>query len=203
MAKKKTEEHKSTEAEEMSMSLEEAVESLAGANRRRRQEASRVVAQQALDDPKPLADYAEQLIDALFRPEAQTRWEVLDALTCMCQAQVADVSSAAEGAEAALFDENAAVVRLAAFRLLAALGAQSPAASDEHWPLLNEAIQCYHGDTEYREMLVALVDFAQGDISSETRDALVERMSFDADNGRGYIRSLSRDVLTAAGVKVS
>lgn len=50
-----------------------------------------------------------------------------------------------EGAETALFDEISSTLRYAAFRLLCVWGATSVERSREAWPILDEAIQCYHG----------------------------------------------------------
>lgn len=175
-----------------------SVEELSGANRRHRQEASHTVALAAKADPSVLAPHIDDLVDALFRPEAQTRWEVLDALAAFAAAGGKGAETAYDGAEASLFDEGSSRVRLSAFRFLAALGATSPERSDEVWPLLDEGIQCFHGDLEYRDMLVALLDFVRGSISPATRDALVERISFDATSGRGYIKTCSADIIAAS-----
>ncbi|MBQ6395244.1 MAG: hypothetical protein IJH87_02730, partial [Atopobiaceae bacterium] len=130
--------------------------------------------------------------------EAQTRWETLDALSELASSYPDDVFEAFDGAEASLFDENSAPVRLSAFRFLTAYGAISPKCSDDAWPLLNEAIQCYHGDVEYRDMLTYLLNFAKGSISPESRDALIERVSFDAENSVGYLRVHSVEIIEAA-----
>ena len=183
------------EESEPSLSLEEALELLAGPVRRKRQEASHALSLLSRDDTSLLAAHTEDLIDALERPEAQTRWEILDVLSRMGLEDVADVSDAADAAEASLFDESSSTVRLAAFRLLAVLGSKAPEASDEYWPLLDEAVQCYHGDVEYRDMLTALLTFAQGDISDASRLSLIERINFDAENGRGFIKSCSVELI--------
>ena len=97
--------------------------------------------------------FVGSLMDALERPEAQTRWEVLDALTALVDEHAEEVAPAFEAAETALFDEDSAPVRLAGFVFLCRFGATSEERSDQVWPLLDEAIQCYHGDPEYRDML--------------------------------------------------
>ena len=102
-----------------------------------------------------------------------------------------------DGAEASLFDDGSATVRLSAFVFLCRLGASSPERSDEVWPLLDEAIQCYHGDAEYRDMLVALLGLARGSASDATRKALAARVSFDAESGSGYIKSFSEQIVQA------
>lgn len=171
---------------------------LRGARRRQRQEASHELAEMGHKDPEILLPIVDVLVDALGRPEAQTRWECLDALGTLARTHPADVAGACDGAEESLFDEDSAPVRLAAFRFLASYGSTSPQRSDQVWPLLDEAVQCYHGDPEYRDMLVALLDFVRGDISERSREALVGRVSFDAEKGHGYIRSFSKEIVSAA-----
>ena len=180
-------------AEEMA----ELVELLAGANRRKRQEASHAIALAAQNDCESILAYVDELIDALYRPEAQTRWEVLTALATLTPDHAELVDEAYDGAEASLFDEDSAIVRLAAFRFLLRLGMSSPDRSDRVWGIVDEAIQCYHGDPEYRDMLIALSDFAHGDISTATRDALIARVGFDAENGRGYVRIISSEIVSS------
>ena len=55
------------------------VEELAGSSRRRRQEVAHKIATVAHADAS--CNALRPWMDALERPEAQTRWEVLDALT--------------------------------------------------------------------------------------------------------------------------
>ena len=173
------------------------VEELSGASRRRRQEVAHKLALVARKDPSALYDHVDALVDALFRPEAQTRWEVLDALSAIADVRPDLVADAYDGAEASLFDDGSATVRLAAFVFLCRLGTSSPERSDQVWPLLDEAIQCYHGDAEYRDMLVALLGLARGSVSDDTRQALATRVRFDAESGSGYIRSFSAEILQA------
>ena len=173
------------------------IEELSGASRRRRQEVAHTIALAARANPDVVAPHVDALIDALYRPEAQTRWEVLDALSMVAASKPEKVEGAFEGAEASLFDDGSAMVRLAAFVFLARLGASSAERSDEVWPLLDEAIQCYHGDAEYRDMLVVLLELARGNASDKTKKALAARVSFDAENSSGYLKALSNEILQA------
>ncbi|MDO5119379.1 MAG: hypothetical protein Q4D48_04780 [Coriobacteriales bacterium] len=173
-------------------------ETLSGANRRRRQEASHAIALAAAEDANLVRPYVDELIDALYRPEAQTRWEVLSALSDLALIDADLVEEGYDGAEASLFDEDSAIVRLAAFRFLIRLGASSPERSDKVWGIVDEAIQCYHGDPEYRDMLIAISEFSRGSISKATHDALMTRIGFDAQNGRGYVRIMSSEIVSAA-----
>ena len=175
--------------------VDSLIEAIEGPSRRRRQEAAHVIARLAKEEPASLAGHVDSLVDALYRPEAQTRWEILSALTELVSVDGVDVSAAFDGAEASLFDEGSSTVRLMAFLFLARYGSTSTERSDAAWPLLDEAIQCYHGDAEYHDMLKGLIGFAGGSISPATAKALEARVKFDAENGVGFIRSLSSEIL--------
>ena len=63
--------------------------------------------------------------------------------------------------------------------------------------MLDEAIRCFHGDAEYHDMLVGLLEMAQGSISEATANDLVERMAFDAENGISFIKTYSEKIIEA------
>lgn len=174
------------------------VDDLSSSSRRTRQLSARVVNLLAQREPDLLAPYIAQLIDALYRPEAQTRWEILDALSILAPEHAKDCGSAYEGAEAALFDEISAPLRLSAFKFLTVWGATERRRSEKVWPIVDEAIQCYHGDLEYRDMLALLYAFAHGQISGSVAAELAGRLHFDAENGKGsYLRVRSREIYDA------
>lgn len=177
--------------------LKELVGELGGANRRRRQDAAHEIARLAKRDVDQLFDYAGDIIDGLDRPEAQTRWELLDALSEMARVDPGCVEEAFGGAEASLFDEDSSIARLAAFRFLTSYGATSGKRSDQVWKILEEAIQCYHGDPEYRDMLGCLLEMAKGTISDQTAQVMRSRVDFDARHGRGYIKAFSAKIVEA------
>lgn len=178
--------------------IPELVDALSGARRRARQDAAHQLALIAHEDATPLLAHVDELVDATYRPEAQTRWEVFDALGELVRHDPQAIAAAYDGAEASLFDEGSATVRLAAFRLLCRLGASSAESSETVWPLLDEAVQCYHGDPEYHDMLVALLEFAHGALSDTVRGALVARIGFDAENGQGFTKAYSTQIIAAA-----
>ena len=177
--------------------LKELVGELGGANRRRRQDAAHEIARLAKRDVDQLFDYAGDIIDGLDRPEAQTRWELRDALSEMARVDPGCVEEAFGGAEASLFDEDSSIARLAAFRFLTSYGATSGKRSDQVWKILEEAIQCYHGDPEYRDMLGCLLEMAKGTISDQTAQVMRSRVDFDARHGRGYIKAFSAEIVEA------
>lgn len=186
-------------AEESKESVQIAalMKELSGTSRRRRQEVAHRLAAVAKADPSYLVPHVDQLVQTLERPEAQTRWEILTALSELCADHADVLSGAFDGAEESLFDNDSSTVRLAAFVFLCRYGATSPERSEEAWPLLDEAIQCYHGDAEYRDMLQELLFLAQGQASGDVKHALAERVSFDASNGTGYVKSFSEQIIEA------
>lgn len=175
--------------------LEEAVADLEGASRRSRQNAASILCVIARQQPELLAPYIPNLIDALNRPEVQTRWECLEALALMVPVDSRACDKAIEGADAALFDEGNDLLHLAAIRFLCALGATTEKRCEKVWPLIDEGIQCYHGDPAYQDMLVAIIDFSKGKIGAEAKEGLKERMAFDAEHAKGALGTRAAQIM--------
>lgn len=175
--------------------LKELIEALSDGSRRGRQQAARVVAGIAVMNAEALVPYASDLVDALERPEAQTRWECLDGLTQIVPFDSRPCDKAIPGAEAALFDEDSGPLRLAAMRFLCKLGATTEKRSEKVWPLIDEGIQCYHGDLEFQDMLLAVIDFSQGKLDPAVKSALADRMRFDAENGKGMLKRRASQIV--------
>ncbi|MGO5316835.1 HEAT repeat domain-containing protein [Paraeggerthella sp. LCP19S3_G8] len=171
------------------------VNALSGPSRRGRQNAAAALAFLSKDHADLFVPYGDAFIDALNRPEAQTRWECLDVLAGMVDHDSRTCDKAVPGAETALFDEESGPVRLAAMRFLCKLGATTENRSERIWPLIDEAIHCYHGDFEFQDMLVAVVDFSSGKLSSQVKDELASRMAFDASNGKGALKRRAQQIL--------
>ena len=149
----------------------------------------------AKEQPDLLEEHIPAFVDALHRPEAQTRWECLDVLTIMVDSDARACEKALLGAEAALFDEESGPVRLSAMRFLCKFGSTTAARSEKVWPLVDEGIQCYHGDLEFSEMLTAINDFSMGKLSPNVKEQLAERMSFDATNGKGALKKRAQQIV--------
>ncbi len=179
----------------ISEELQLAIEQVASGSRRSRQKASCVISAVAKEDPEVLVPYIPTLVSVLDFDEAQTRWEVLDALTLLVPFDSRACDKAIDGAETALFDEDNGPVRLSALRFLCKLGATTENRSEKVWPLLDEAIQCYHGDLEFQDMLVAVVDFSAGKISQNVKEQLGVRMAFDAANAKGWLRKRAAQIV--------
>ena len=175
--------------------LADLAEQLSMGARRTRQVAAAAISLVAKEDATRLVPYGSLLVDALNRPEAQTRWECLDALTLLVSHDSRTCDKAIPGAETALFDEESGPVRLAAMRFLCKLGSTTPTRSEKVWPLIDEGIQCYHGDLEFNDMLVALADFSLGKLDAGVKKSLKERMEFDAVNGKGTLKKRAQQIV--------
>lgn len=175
--------------------LSELTEALSGGSRRARQNAASALAIVAKEAPEVLVPQGSAFVDALNRPEAQTRWECLDILTALVDYDSRTCDKAVPGAEAALFDEESGPVRLAAMRFLCKLGATTENRSEKVWPLIDEAIQCWHGDLEFQDMLVAVVDFSAGKLALRVKEELRDRMKFDAENGKGALKRRAQQIV--------
>jgi hypothetical protein len=181
--------------------LASIVDALAGEDRASRQAAADVVHEVALHQPALLKPYADELADALHRPESQTRWEVLGVFERLVTVDARLVDKALPGAEAALHDEESGVVRLAAFRLLCAYGATTEKRSERVWPLVDEAIRCYHGDPEFPAMLTSVFRLTSGNSADAVKLAAAERLAFDAENRKGLIGRRARQIVDCAPKK--
>lgn len=179
--------------------LEAIMAALGGPDRRARQSAAGMAAQVARVAPEAVAPHAGELAEAAARPEAQTRWEAFDALSEVARVDPEAASRALDAAEDSLYDEESITVRLAAFRYLVAVGSASAAWSKRVWPFIDGAVQCYHGDPGFDDMLSALVSFARADLDPDVRDALVGRMSFDASSGKSAAAARARQIVALAG----
>lgn len=175
-------------------SLEKHVANLAGSSRRDRQSSAAIIAVVSKEAPEKLVPYMADIIDALNRPEAQTRWEVLDALTELVPLDARTCDKALLGAETALFDEDSGPLRLAAMRFLCTFGATTENRSEKVWPLIDEGIQCYHGDLEFLDMLVGVIDFSAGKLAPQVKEELAARMKIDADNGKGQLKKRATQI---------
>ena len=175
--------------------LAELAEQLSVGTRRSRQTAAAALSIVAKADPALLKDHTLLLVDALNRPEAQTRWECLDALTLLVDIDSRQCEKAIEEAEGSLFDEESGPVRLSAMRFLCKIGATTPTRSKKVWPMVDEAIQCYHGDLEFNDMLAALTDFSAGKLDASVKQGLADRMSFDAENSKGTLKKRAIQII--------
>ena len=155
-------------AEENENAVDRLVKELGCPTRRIRQFAARVLHLLAERDPQRVVPCVPALIEALDRPEAQTRWEALDALAALATTCPEQLGDAFEGAETALFDEISSTLRYAAFHLLCVWGATGVERSREA---------------------------CQGESDAEVAEKLALRLKFDAENGKGsYLKARSSEI---------
>jgi hypothetical protein len=171
------------------------VENLSGPQRRIRQFSAATVNEIAAQEPKELLAHIDEIADALHRPEAQTRWECLEALSNLVEHDPPSCEQALHGAEISLYDEGSGMARLAALRFLCAYGAQDSRRARKVWPLIEEAIQCYHGDSEFPDMQIAVAQFAAGKVGKSVKQSLAARMSFDAKHSKGALGRRAREIV--------
>ena len=183
------------EAMKSDKALEKLVEALSDSSRRERQVASKAIYEIAKKDTSRIEPYAKDIVDALNRPEGQTRWEALMTLTLLIPTCSKECAKAINAAEDALFDEGTGSLRLAAFIFLCKIGKTTATRSKSVWPDLDEAIQCYHGDVEFDDMLNALVDFSQGKLDASVKEGLAVRMKFDAETAKGNLQIKSKKII--------
>ena len=183
------------EALEDEKKLEKLVEALAVSARRERQVSASALHVIAKANPEKLVQYIDALVDALNRPEAQTRWEALETLAILVDLDARACGKALVGAETSLFDEESGPARLAAMRFFCKYGATTALRSEKVWPLIDEGIQCYHGDLEFNDMLTALIDFSNGKLADDVVAAFKDRMAFDATNGKGTLKKRAQQII--------
>lgn len=174
--------------------VEDAFDDLGASSRLKRKNAAHFLNQIAQVEPGVLAPRISDFVAALDNREAQTRWECLDALSALVPFDSRACDKAVNGAEVALFDEDSGPLHLSAFRFLSVFGATTPMRSQRVWPLLDEAIQCYHGDLEYSDMLSCMVNFTTGKISSAIKQEIYDRFEFDAKHA-GVFSKKSQAIL--------
>lgn len=175
--------------------LASVIEALSVTSRKRRQLAASAVSQVSAVDPCCLMNYLDEIIDALDRPEAQTRWECLDALSRLVPLDADRCEKAIPFAEMILFEDEHGIARLAAFRFLCSIGSTTKERSLLIWPLIDEALQCFHGDMEFMDMLGCISSFISGSLHDEVRKKLKMRLSFDAENNKSAIGKRSKTII--------
>jgi len=174
--------------------LNALIEGLSSDQRRVRQFSASAIKEVANQEPKTLLPYVASIADGLHRPEAQTRWECLEALSFIAILNPPGIEDVIEGAETSLFDEESGIAHLAAMHFLCSFGSQSAKRAIQVWPLIEEGIQVYHGDPEFVDMLVSVEFFASGRIGKVTKQKLRARMEFDANNYMGAVGRIATHI---------
>lgn len=183
------------EALKDSAKLKELVEALSDGSRRGRQQAAKVIAGVAAENPEILVPFASDLVDALERSEAQTRWECLDALTYVVPFDSRPCDKATPAPRRPCSTRTAVLCVWPPCAFCASWVRRPRNARKKVWPLIDEGIQCYHGDLEFQDMLLAVIDFSQGKLDGSVKSALADRMRFDAENGKGMLKRRAAQII--------
>jgi hypothetical protein len=84
---------------------------------------------------------------------------------------------------------------------MAHYGATTPHRSERVWPLVAEAVRCYHGDTEFPAMLSSLYRLTSGNSSDAVKLSAAELMTFDAEFGKGLLKRRASRIVACAPKK--
>lgn len=115
----------------VNMTVKELTKLMAGPSPIKRKNAAKELLERVKQNPESFKKNIPDFIDALSRPEAQTRWLALDSLSTLVPVDTKACKGAIEGAEEALFDEKTSLIRESAMRFLSRYGATSMQRSKE------------------------------------------------------------------------
>jgi len=174
----------------------ELSDALGAPTRALREYASDVLRAVASENPELLVDFGDEIVDALDRPEAFTRANILLVLDSFVPRHAIIVSKAIHQLEDCLYDEESKIVRLEAFEVLCHYGATTETRSKTVWNYLSEALRCYHGDPEFTTMLNLLTEMLQGaKVSESVKEGVVRLFLFDAEQGRGILQKRAQQLI--------
>ena len=185
-------------ASQCTATRKELADALGHESRFVREYTSQVLVELARNDANFLQEHANDIIDALNRPESLTRYSMIEIIGELAQTQPKLVTSAYELLQDCLYDEDSGTVRLYAFRVLARYGASAPARSVKVWPDLSMALRCFHGDSEFMSMMSELIAMLGGRCDQSVKEAAVELFAFDAEHARGDLRKKAEAIAAFA-----
>jgi len=172
------------------------VDALSHSSRLTREYVSQALCDIAHTMPEQLLEHSDAFIDALYRPEAPTRYNSLAILLILASNDMRLIDRAWDGVEECLYDEESGMVRLGAFRIFTAYGATTPPRSKKVWPLISDALRCYHGDPEFMNMLNEFITMLKGNISDEVKDEACEQFRFNAENATGLFKRKALEIVS-------
>jgi len=175
------------------------IEALTSSSRLTREYASQALLDIEKNDPELIADFKDAFIDALYRPEAPTRYNCLEIISILAQQDMRLVDKAWDPCEECLYDEESGTVRLAAFKVFTAYGASTCPRSRKAWLLISDALRCYHGDPEFISMLNEFIDMLKGNVDESVKDGAYEQFLFNAENATGLLKRKAQEIVTLSG----
>jgi len=172
------------------------VDALSNSSRLVREYASQALFDIAQKTPEELIEYSDAFIDALYRPEAPTRYNSLAILAILAEKDMRLIDRAWDAVEECLYDEESGTVRLAAFRVFTAYGATTAPRSKKVWPLISDALRCYHGDPEFMNMLNDFITMLRGNVADEVKNEACEQFAFNAENATGLFKRKAKEIIS-------
>ncbi|MCL2403401.1 MAG: hypothetical protein FWC86_04135, partial [Coriobacteriia bacterium] len=185
-------------ASECAKTRKELAESLGHQSRAMREYTAQVLTELMRADVALLQDHADDIVDALNRPESLTRYSMIEIIGELANLDSKIVTDAYEPLQDSLYDEDSGTVRLYAFRVLARYGATGPARSVKVWPDLSMALRSFHGDPEFMAMMNELIAMLAGRADTAVKESAVELFAFDAEHARGDLRKKAETIATFA-----
>lgn len=182
----------------------ELADALSCNTRALREFASRIFVEIASEKPELLVEFEADIIDSLHRPEPMTRYNALAMLLALLENDSKIVDRVRQSGddidplEDCLFDEESGQVRMGAFKILSRYGGTTATRSEKVWPLLSEAVRCYHGDSEFVPMLNELINMLGAKAAPTVRQEAGDLFCFDAENGHGLLQKKAAAIAALA-----
>ncbi|MCL2491813.1 MAG: hypothetical protein FWE87_03595 [Coriobacteriia bacterium] len=171
------------------------VEALTNSSRLTREYASQALLDIEKSNPELIDEFKEEFIDALYRPEAPTRYNCLEIISILAHDDMRLVDRAWDPCEECLYDEESGAVRLAAFKVFTAYGASTCPRSRKAWFLISDALRCYHGDPEFISMLNEFIAMLKGNVDDTVKDGAIEQFTFNAENATGLLKRKAQEIV--------
>ncbi len=187
--------------------VDRLIDELAGPVRRTRQEAASTLAEMAREHADRLEPDVERVTEALSTPCTAPRRRRAGRRSMPCGGRHVPPGSwprrpmRAPRPRCSTRTQSRALSTPSACSR--AWGASSPELSDKVWPLLDEAIQCFHGDLGTAICSTACLSLPGRIDADASKQALVERISFDVRWPRLCQDPLGKDCRRRGGRQVA
>lgn len=178
------------------LNMDKLVSDISSNSRLSRQKAASTFSKLARVEPERVLAHLDLLFAALDCKEARTKAAVLETLAVLSAHDSSLVEKVYDYAEEALFDDDDGSLRLMGMFFLCKAGAVNQQASLRAWPLIDEALQCFHGEPEFCDMLTFVSEYAATLEDSSIKEGLKSRLSFDAESSSGILRKRAQSILS-------
>lgn len=190
-------------AKESESALKELVEKLGSADRDDRQSSATALLIIAEQDPKMVIPHMAEIADGINRPEAKTRYLVLEIMETLLATDARVIEKYFDLVETCLYDEMSANVRGNAFAVLTAYGATTAKRSETVWPMLSDCLRCMRGDLEFINMVSSLIEMLEGKSSDLVRSSAGELFKYDLASSDVPLRKKAKYICEMGGVELN